>query len=225
MAAIRPARAASRHPSFDGRISRNLPVIDEERGLVCIVEPARCGASVDGGGLRLGKVQRRVAVDGRFHEIAYALRADGTSEPGWDLMTQLENKRWPDGRRSDDHQPNLRRRLLAIIQYLAENGEIDSRGSYNSLGNGLWELKVEDIRLTFYDTDDQGSWDPKLGESVSVMGRNVWILPEDFEVFIRLGLWFEKVDNRALPSDIDEAHQVRMEDIDHDRIIEEPDAD
>ena len=159
-----------------------------------------------------------MAADGDYHEIAYAVRADGVATPGLVLMEQLENKRWPDLDQTDNHQPSLRRRLLAMFQYLADYGELEQRDSYNRLDNGLWEFKVGHVRLTFYDTDGVGGFVPKYGDPVQEFtGKTKWLLPQDFDEYLRLGFAFPKVSEKTLEEDKLEANAVREEDVDHDR--------
>lgn len=171
------------------------------------------------GGLRLPKVQRMVIADGEYCEVACAVRADGITSPAAQLLEELSSGNWPDPHAEelpDEHQVKLHRRLIAHAEQLA-NGEYLPPTAYNRLVEGIWELKVETVRLTFYDTDGEGHWTPKSGTSVATWdGRNRVELPEDFDEFLRLGHAFAKTSQRTLEADLQESMQVREEDVQHD---------
>lgn len=168
------------------------------------------------------KVTRTVVVDGAYAEIACAVRSDGTV-PAMVLLEELEQGVWNDPQAvelPDERQVDDRIRLLALIEMLGEDGEIPRdtiQGGYNRLGDqGMWELKVGTIRLTFYDTDGVGGFVPKLGTKEDTWNGYYWQLPDDFDEFIRLGFAFGKSEAKTKRDDLYEAHSVRAEDLEHD---------
>lgn len=180
--------------------------------------PSRCVQRARGG-LRLTKVRRIVVADGDFYEVACAVVADGVSSPAATLLEELKEGMWADPQADvlpDEYQPRLRTRLLAHITELAKTGDLPPR-AYNRLEDGVWEIKVEGIRLTFYDTDGAGGWVPKQGETVPTWdGRQRHELPDDFDQYVRLGHHFPKKGQKAARADIDRSIEVRTEDVSHD---------
>lgn len=152
--------------------------------------------------------------------MAIGLRADGVTAPAQILLDELAAGSWEDPGAEvlpDEYQVHLRRRLIALVEQLANEGEIWPESARNSLGDGIWEFKVEGVRLTFFDTDGVGGWVPKLGEQESTWdGGTRWVLP-NFDEHVRLGHAFPKVSQRTLQNDIDESRLVRQEDVSHDR--------
>jgi len=169
--------------------------------------------------LQLSKVERLVVADGDWYEISCAVKEDGSTSPAANLLDELEQNMWPDPEADalpDEYQVGLRQRLLASIEQLAETGDLP-RGSYNSLHNGLWEFKPSNLRLTFFDTDGKGAFEPKLGEKFSSWsGKNEYLLADDFDEFIRLGHCFAKTSEQTTQEDLDLANQLRIEDLTHD---------
>lgn len=173
-----------------------------------------------GESLQLSKVNRLVVADGAFYEISCAVTENGVSSPAADLLAKLTEGMWEDPEASelpDEYQVSLRRRLLAEIEMLADSGELP-RGQSNSLGDGIWEFKVSNLRMSFFDTDGEGRFVPKLGTSfVAWNGRTEYELPDNFDDFLRLGHCFPKVSERTLKNDLEQANKLRSEDISHDR--------
>ncbi len=160
-----------------------------------------------------------MVVDGGFYEVSCAVASDGVTAPASTLLDELSSGMWPDPHAEslpDEWQPRLRTRLLAHVKQLAEEGELPP-GAYNRLDEGIWELKVEAIRVTFYDTDGAGNWSPKYGDRVDVWGGSRWELPEDFDEFLRLGHCFAKETQRTPADDIEASCAMREEDVSHDR--------
>ncbi len=146
------------------------------------------------------------------------MRADGTTSPASDLLDDLSEGMWDDPEAEslpDEYQPTLRRRLIANIEYFANHGEL-GRDSYNRLRDGIWEFKASGVRISFYDTDGIGGYDPKHGERVSTWDqRYIYELPE-FDEFIRLGHAFPKTSQKTTEADLASCATVREEDLEHD---------
>ncbi len=163
------------------------------------------------------KQARRVVADGETYEICCALREDGSS-PTSDLLDKLEEMVWPDPAATelpDEYQTSLRRRLIAHVEMLAEEGDLP-RSAYNRLQDGIWELKVGNLRVSFYDTDGKGGFTAKDGESSpSWDGGTLHFLPE-FDENIRLGHTFAKEGQQTKSEDIEACRLTREEDLAHD---------
>lgn len=166
----------------------------------------------------MAKVTRRLVADGDAYEISCALRSDGTS-PAAELLDALDDQMWPDPEAEllpDEYQATTRRRLIAHIEMLAWEGDLP-RQAYNRLEDGIWEIKVGNLRLSFFDTDGVGGFEPKLGESGPAWdGSALHLLPE-FDDYIRLGHHFPKQSQRTTYEDLQECQNVRLEDVTHDR--------
>lgn len=166
------------------------------------------------------KVTRTVLANGDYHEVACAVLADGVTSPVTELLELLSSGMWEDPHESefpDEGQARVRQRFLAAVEYLAQNGEL-SKG-YNRLDAGIWEFKIEALRVTFFDTPGDGTYSPKLGadRGYSWDGRSRIAFPDDFDEYIRVGHYFGKQSQRTLPEDIARSIEVREEDLAHDR--------
>lgn len=137
------------------------------------------------------------------------------------MLRELRSGFWNDPRstvRPDRRQISDYHKLRALLEELASTGYIENEGSYNSLHDGMWELKLNNIRLTFYDTSGDGYYEPKLGET-----RWDWSqkrrqhLPEDFDEQIRVGHGFAKTGQKAPEAEVKRAKALREEDVNHDR--------
>lgn len=171
------------------------------------------------GGLRLTKVQRRVVADGAFYEVSCAVAADEVTAPSAQVLDELRSGMWADPEAEvlpDEYQPRLRTRLLAHVTQLAQDGELPPH-AFNRLDDGIWELKVESIRMTFFDTDGAGNWTPKMGGRIETWDGHRWDLPEDFDEYIRLGHCFAKEGQKTPPEHIEASCTMREEDVYHDR--------
>lgn len=165
----------------------------------------------------MSKVERVVIADGDFHEVAAAVRADG-SVPFIDLLTQLEQGMWQDPlveEYPDEYQPKMRSRVLAEIEHLADYGE--PARDYDYLTEGIWEFKIGNLRVTFYDTPGDGTFTPRLGER----NEGHWVrhrrqFPEDCDEFVRVGHCFVKTSQKTRQTDLGEAKRVREEDLKYD---------
>lgn len=165
------------------------------------------------------KVERRLVVDGDFYEVSCAVREDGVTSPASNLLDELEEGMWADPEADvlpDEYQPKLRRRVIAHLEQLAAEGDLPGN-AYNRLNDGIWEIKVEGIRISFFDTDGEGHWSAKCGSTVDTWdGGRKHELPDDFDEYIRLGHTFPKAGQKTLQTDINECIQIRKEDVSHD---------
>ena len=169
----------------------------------------------------MAKVKRRVVHDGNIYEVACAVRADGVTSPVDQFLNQLEGRAWRQetGETSTlnaDEQYSAYEWVLAAIEFFAEHGEFHHRGNYNYLYEGIWEIKRYDLRISFYDTDGHGGYEPKMGVRSVYGGGGGFPLP-DFDEYIRLGTVFEKTAARAPREELDLAAVIREEDLAHDR--------
>lgn len=166
----------------------------------------------------MSKVDRLLLADGRVHEVTCALLADGKSSPVVELLEQLDSKIWPAPGVTvfpDEYQVKMKSRFLAQVEHLAEYGDLEN--GYNRLQAGIWEFKVETLRVSFFDTPGDGSFTPKHG-SVETQwdGKVRAVLPDDFDEYIRVGHYFPKTGQRTEQSDVDRSIEVRAEDLSHD---------
>ena len=176
----------------------------------------------DGGG---SGVFRLPFIRGRAHLVCFSVRSD-SSEPAKEMLRQLSAGEWrpdtdhePEDAWPDERQATDRTMLLQIIRNFAEQGKPTTRSSVNSLNDGLWEFKRGAKRMTFYDTDGRGTRHTKeLINDIADADRDdsMWRYPT-FDRQLRLGHCFAKSGPKTDPKDIDEAHEVREEDLEHDR--------
>ncbi|MEV8338517.1 hypothetical protein [Leucobacter sp. NPDC077196] len=163
-------------------------------------------------------MDRLLLVDGRVHEITCAVLADGITSPVVDLLEQLDAKSWPAPGITvfpDEYQVKMKSRFLAQAEHLAEFGDLET--PYNRLEEGIWEFKIETLRVSFFDTPGDGTFEPKFGtDHTQWDGKTKAILPEDFDEFIRVGHYFPKTGEWATQEDIDRSIEVRAEDLSHD---------
>lgn len=99
----------------------------------------------------------------------------------------------------------------------AEEGDFPHEENHNQLRDGVWELKRFNIRITFFDTDGKGGYDPKINfEGSGPWGKG----PElaEFDEYVRLATSFIKPPGvrKTPPHEISLAKQVREEDTRHD---------
>lgn len=164
------------------------------------------------------KVDRQPVVDGDTELIFdCALRADGTSPATVLLFRDGEDEVREIGLRPSDWAF-----FEDLVEAVAWGEELPRRG-HNYLHDGVWELKVDALRATFFDTDGAGGYTPKLGrESWEVgQGRRRIYEPDEMDDYVRLGHWFVKTGQKAGQEQLDAAFLVREEDLDHDRRAEE----
>lgn len=162
------------------------------------------------------KVQRKIVRKNEW-VIEHAIDANLNS-PSETILSELKNGTWENGDSEsypDEYLPKVRMRFLDLIGRLATGEELPFK-SYNRLRLGIWELKASNARITFYDTPGDGTFTPKLGIKQWHGTEPYWELPEELDDYIRLGACWEKVDEKALESDIEDSLRVRKEDIEHD---------
>jgi len=161
------------------------------------------------------KVERRLIADGKTYEVACAVRADGTTSPVARFLDELKGKRWV-SQLDADEQIRAYAWVLAAIEYFADSGDFPHVGDWNQLMNGIWEIKHWNLRISFFDTDGLGNFDPKVTQRVYVAGGGYCPLPE-FDEFIRLGTVFEKRTAKTPSAELALAAQIRNEDLAHDK--------
>ncbi len=137
-------------------------------------------------------------------------------------MDALKAGVWDRGNETEPNDEQLSdwHRFLDAIRYWADTGEPRYRDAVKALGDGIWEFRYGDKRLTFYDTDGKGGYTAKLHirdhAEADAPNTRYWQIPY-FDKFIRLGHAFTKVSQKTLDLDLDEARRVREEDLAHDR--------
>ena len=173
----------------------------------------------------MAKVARRVVAshdgdDGTYYEVACAVRADGTTSPVATFLDDLEAGKWEpeerDQQATPDEQIKAREWFLSACKMFAETGDLPHRPvSHNQLWDGIWEIKHHDMRVTFYDHDGQGGCDPKIDR----IGQSAFRPPPlpEFDPLVRLATAFAKDSQKTPQPHIDEALDVREEDLNHDR--------
>jgi hypothetical protein len=160
--------------------------------------------------LQIRKVSRTLIYVGTHFAIECAIRKDGSS-PAMRMFDQLANSRVeiPDVPPPDTAQPSFLTNLMIFIKEIAD-GYMPRAGALNYLTEGIWELKRETIRITFYDTDGSGNFHGH---------QHKRFLEDQFYSILRLGHSFVKQSARTSQEDIFQALQTRKEDIDYDKGI------
>ena len=164
--------------------------------------------------------------EGWYHAtISCALREDGSS-PAREVMNAMELGEWaadpyfdgpPDREQIHDHA-----KLLAELEYLAEIGEPSGLGKVNYLHRGVWEVKAWFRRLAYFDTPGDGTYTekPKIKDIRDLpeeqADRDYWWYPE-MDLHLRVTHLFMKDGEKAPDGAIDEACEIREEDVAHDR--------
>jgi len=131
------------------------------------------------------------------------------------FLDELKAKRWT-SQLSSDEQVSAYAWILAAIEWFADSGEFPHLGDRNQLMNGIWEIKHWNLRISFYDTDGLGNFNPKITERIYVAGGGYCPLPE-FDEYIRLGTVFEKTTTKTSAAELALAAQIRDEDLSHDK--------
>lgn len=113
-----------------------------------------------------------------------------------------------------DEQINCYAWFVKACKKIATTGEPIHRQSFNQLQNGIWELKHYRLRISFYDTDGSGDYEPLIDRDSykGTFASRPW--PEDFEEYLRLTTAFGKANQ---DEHIILAQEVREEDLEHDR--------
>ncbi|PPG39489.1 hypothetical protein C5C17_11910 [Pseudoclavibacter sp. RFBA6] len=124
------------------------------------------------------------------------------------------------GEPPDDAQMTSGQKLVAGIEWFADKGT--PRPSYctvNYLVDGVWEFKLGAVRVSFYDTDGSGGYEPKARiDDISTVEKpdDYWQIPV-FDEQIRLGHCFPKNSQKTPEADLVGVVMVRREDLEHDR--------
>lgn len=171
----------------------------------------------------MSKLVRLIAAMGQYYTVEYARRADG-SEPAKEFLDLLKEGMWADDPEADDlpHDEQIEdwHRFLELIRQMATEGEPMRAWDLNYLEEGLWEFKVYNKRLVFYDTPGDGNYTPKAKvrdrRESPEPDSEMWWVPT-FDAHLRLANYWPKVGDRANPLDIEEGRRVREEDLNHDR--------
>lgn len=164
---------------------------------------------------------------GRAHRVFYGVRADG-SRPAEDFLNELRRGEWlsdPDHDEShpwpDEEQPHDVSMLIAIIRNFADEGKPRGQTQVNFLEDGVWEFKRASKRVTFYDTDGNGSC-VTLSRITDIRNAHrgeddpMWRFP-NFEQQLRLGYCFGKTGPATAPEDLQTSIDVKEEDLAYDR--------
>ncbi|MCL2783407.1 MAG: hypothetical protein FWD80_05475 [Propionibacteriaceae bacterium] len=166
------------------------------------------------------KVKRRVICDGEVYEVACALRADGVTSPVASFLDALRHQNWhPDAdaqsQLSPDEQIKSHYVMLATVRHFANTGEFTHWTERRPLQDGIWEVKHLELRISFYDTDGRGGYQPKYVTKSPMGGGGYYPIP-NFDEYIRLGTVFEKNTQKTPQSELDSAELIRTEDLAHD---------
>ncbi|MDB5336963.1 MAG: hypothetical protein JWN70_2582 [Planctomycetaceae bacterium] len=164
-------------------------------------------------------------MDGMVYVIECALERDGVTSPAAQALDLLEaGMLTPDPDRTaltwpDEDQPHDFIKLMGMFKVLADDGIPTHQNAVNSLEDGIWEFKQGVKRMSFFDTDGDGTFEPKLRilnrADSPAASTEYWWFP-DFDDFIRLGHFFVKEGPLAGQEDIDETLRIRQEDLSHD---------
>jgi hypothetical protein len=158
-----------------------------------------------------------------WYSVECAVRTDGSS-PARQFLDQLKEGMWADDPDSkqipDDEQIKDYHRRINVIRFVALNGEPERKHDVEYLRDGVWEFKVASKRLAFYDTDGSGEFAPKpkiqdIANSPSP-ASTAWWFPQ-LDRVLRLANAWPKVGQKADQLDIDQAIQIRKEDLQRDR--------
>ncbi len=152
-----------------------------------------------------------------------AVRSDGSS-PAHTFLELLKSGRWeedPDSEQiPDDEQVKDHHWFIEAIRCFADEGEPPYRHAINDLQDGVWEFKKGRKRLSFFDTDGEGGYTPKLRirdyHDADVPDSEHWDVP-NFDENLRLGHAFPKLGQKTRSEDLTACADIREEDLSHDR--------
>jgi hypothetical protein len=161
------------------------------------------------------KVSRRVVATGEWYQISCAVRSDGTTSPAAAFLDALRQNPATEGGEPDENI-SLYHWFIATFEYFAETGDTPQPWNTNQLNAGIWEFKRASCRISFFDTDGQGNYRPKISERQPAVGGGVSPLPE-FDRYIRLGATWTKASQKAQQKHLSFAAQIRWENLQHDR--------
>ncbi|WP_421740692.1 hypothetical protein [Cellulomonas sp.] len=106
--------------------------------------------------------------------------------------------------------------FMAACDGLADFGTLPHSHDHNQLLDGIWEIKHSVLRVSFFDTDGTGTYEPLIDRTpYSRFAARPW--PDDFLYYLRLTTAFEKTTQKTPPAEIELAKTVRTEDLEHDR--------
>lgn len=165
----------------------------------------------------MAKVERRLMARGTLHVVECAVREDQETSPASDFLDQLEEGKLKLGLKKSipkDAQINPYDWIQSALEEFSVEGVFPSR-KYNQLKDGIWEIKHLTIRIAFFDTPGDGTYNPKINYS----GQTHWKPPElpAFDPIVRLSLGFVKPPDNYIDDKIRLAKIIREEDVSHDR--------
>ncbi|MFS0700283.1 hypothetical protein AB6N24_09955 [Cellulomonas sp. 179-A 4D5 NHS] len=164
----------------------------------------------------MANIERRVIAEGEEFCVECAVRTDLTS-PVSEFLDGIEGGAADHvGDLEPDEQIRWYDWFMAACDGLAEYGTLPHRHDHNQLLDGIWEIKHSVLRITFFDTDGSGEYEPLIdSDSYSRFTTRPW--PDDFLYYLRLTTAFTKTAPKAPPAEIELAKTVRTEDLEHDR--------
>lgn len=167
-------------------------------------------------------VDRLLVAEGRWFAVECAVRRD-LSSPVADFLDGLRVGKSPVAQTAGlelDEQIDWRRWFVQACRRIADDGHPPHRDAHNQLRDGIWELKHWQLRVSFYDTDGSGRYEPLIDDALhSRFKTRPW--PQDFEENLRLTTAFGKTGQKTEPAQIQLAIDVREEDLEHDRTAEQ----
>jgi hypothetical protein len=164
----------------------------------------------------LANVERRIIAEGEQFAVECAVRADLTSPVSQFLDAVGSGSAEHVGDLEADEQIDWFDWLIAACDGLAHYGWLPHRHAHNQLLDGIWEIKHSVLRISFFDTDGTGKYEPLIDrESYPPPATRPW--PDDFDYYLRLTTAFTKTSAKTPPTEIALAKTVRTEDLEHDR--------
>jgi hypothetical protein len=172
-------------------------------------------------GLALTKVERTLVAQGDFFDVECAVRSD-LSSPVDEFLVAMKSGTWEPGLDNSIEEEHLEPDeqiteyswFIRACSHIASTGEPIYNHSYNQLQEGIWEIKHYKLRISFYDTDGSGEYEPLIDYDSyeGTFATRPW--PQDFLEYLRLTTAFKKSEQ---DEHIALAPIVRTEDLEHDR--------
>lgn len=140
------------------------------------------------------------------------------SSPVEEFLDDMRTGAWSPEEEDDeleaDEQITCYSWFLKACKKIANTGQPVHRHSFNQLQNGIWELKHINLRISFYDTDGTGNYEPFIDRDSykGTYASRPW--PDGFDEYLRLTTAFGKL---SQDRHIVLAQEVREEDLEHDR--------
>lgn len=161
---------------------------------------------------------------GDHFDIECAVRAD-LSSPVKTFLDEMKSGSWEpvqEGASAIDEEEHLEPDeqvecyswFVKACKRIATKGTPIHGQSYNQLQNGIWEIKHWDLRISFFDTDGTGQYEPLIDYDSYKGTRKTRPWPENFEEYLRLTTAFPKSQQEV---HIEKSQEVREEDLEHDR--------